>query len=81
MNIEDNINIICRQTDYNNEKAKEKLNLFNNDVEKVLNDYLGVKETPKKIEKSTNQMIYSQIRNLMDDSVKNYETLKQTAKN
>ena len=42
MDIDNNINIVCRQTDYEYDKAKEKLQLYDNCIEKVINDYLGV---------------------------------------
>jgi hypothetical protein len=78
MDIENNINIVCRQTDYDYDKAKEKLQLYDNCIENVINDYLGInakKNEPVK-KSSINQMIYSEIRTLMDDSIKNYEKNK-----
>ena len=77
MDNEKNINIICTQTNYDYNTAKEKLLQFDNKIEVVINDYLGINN--KKISKtntSINQKIYSEIRNLMDESVKNFENNK-----
>jgi|MDSZ01.3.fsa_nt_gb gas vesicle protein len=71
---EKNINIVQTQTNYDYNTAKEKLLQFDNNIEKVINDYLGIGNLKvSKIKTSTNQKIYSQIRNLMDESAKNFE--------
>tara|TARA_Y100000816_G_scaffold282300_1_gene257849 strand:- start:907 stop:1131 length:225 start_codon:yes stop_codon:yes gene_type:complete len=71
MENENNINIIQKQTNYDYNTSKEKLEKFDNNVEKVINDYLGIGvEKKHKSNNSTNQKIYSQIRNLMDESSK-----------
>jgi hypothetical protein len=56
-----NIALIRTQTDYDEETAKQKLELFNNDPIKVIKDYLGIVEKPRKMQ-SVNQEIFKQIR-------------------
>lgn len=74
METEKKITIICNQTNYDYNTAKEKLLLFENNIEKVINDYLGIGNVKlNNTNTSTNQKIYSEIRNLMDESVKNVD--------
>ena len=47
MDIQGKIDIICRQTNYNNEKAKEQLEKNNNNHIEVIQKYLGVKNKKK----------------------------------
>ena len=79
MGSENNLhNIIMRQTDYDEEKAKNKLKEHNNDVLAVIKEYLGPKknvDTDKS--KSINQMIYGEIRTLMDDAAATYRVKKE----
>ena len=62
------IEIVMRQTDYDEEKAREKLIDFENDHIKVIKNYFGIKDDSKKIIKSCNQEIYKQIRSQVDIS-------------
>ena len=64
---------VLAQTDYTEEKAAAKLHEFNNDLVRVLKDYMGIpeKKTDNKI-KSINQEIYKQIRYTLDSSMKEY---------
>ena len=64
---------VMSQTNYTEEEAREKLKLFNCDYMKVLKEYMGIpekKETPKI--KSVNQEIFRQIRNKLDNSMREY---------
>lgn len=83
----DNIRKIMSQTTYNEEVAREKLQLFNGDFMRVIRDYMGIpeKKTTKPI-KSLNQEIYRQIRHTLDTAMtehrqKNPLDLEQAAKN
>jgi N-acetylmuramic acid 6-phosphate (MurNAc-6-P) etherase len=59
----EDIEMICRQTNYNKEQAIENLKKHNMDVEKVIKTYLGgCKESEEKKSKSVNEMIHSEIR-------------------
>ena len=68
------IHFIMTQTNYDENEASEKLKLYNNDVMKVVGDYLGI--SPKEDEnakKTKNQKIYSVIRDIMDKGSRNYQ--------
>jgi hypothetical protein len=67
------INMICRQTDYDYENARERLEAVDYNYIKVLNEFFGV--TPTTVtnnHKSTNQQIYGEIRNLMDSGARRF---------
>jgi hypothetical protein len=68
---QDKIQMLCRQTNYTQEEAKEKLIEFDQDIVKVIKNYLGIKEKVEPI-KSINQEIYKQFRQKMNDSMKDY---------
>lgn len=76
------ISIICNQTNYTQEEAKEKLILFNNDYICVIKDFLNIPIEKKKNIESLNQEIYKQIRLKLNESIDiinkiNYEKLNQ----
>ena len=61
----ENIEIVCRQTDYDDETALRELNNNENDVEKVIKKYLeiGVNKDVEPVKnKSVNEMIHGEIR-------------------
>ncbi len=61
----ENIEIVCRQTDYDYETALRELNNNDNNVEKVIKKYLeiGVNKDVEPVKnKSVNEMIHSEIR-------------------
>jgi hypothetical protein len=71
--IDGKIQIIMRQTDYNEDKAREKLGQFKFDELAVIRDYFGI--TEKKVQepvKSVNQAIYKQLRGHLDGAMRNY---------
>jgi hypothetical protein len=73
------IDVIIRQTDYTEEKAIEKLTEHKNDVIAIVREYMGVVKPPTRnevVKSSTNQQIFSEIRNLMDDAAKTYQAKK-----
>jgi len=68
------VNFIITQTNYDENEACEKLKLYNNDVMKVISEYLGI--TPKEdinIKKTKNQKIYTVIREIMDKGSRNFQ--------
>jgi len=71
--IEDKVQKVLRQTDYTEEKAREKLGQFKYDEMAVIKDYFGIteKKAPQKIE-SVNQAIYRQLRGHLDSAMKDY---------
>ena len=56
------IDIIKRQTDYDEEQIKEKLEKFNGDMEKVLKDFHGISDKKEETNISSNQKIFKVIR-------------------
>jgi len=63
---------VMSQTNYTEEEARAKLELFNGDYMRVLRDYLGIPEKQELKPKSMNQEIYRQIRTRLDSSMKEY---------
>jgi hypothetical protein len=73
--VAEQINIIMRQTDYDATTAEAKMTEHNNDVLKVIREYLnaGKDIKPEPVNRlSVNQQIYKEIRGMMDDAAKNY---------
>lgn len=71
--IDGKIQVVMRQTDYTEEKAREKLGEFKFDEMAVIRDYFGISE--KKVKKqvtSVNQEIYKQLREHLDGAMRNY---------
>ena len=75
----ESIDMICRQTEYTEDEAREKLEKNNYNYQLVLNEYFGIKESVKK-EKTTNQQIYGEIRNLMDTGARRFRQEQDRAK-
>ena len=78
------VNMVCRQTDYDENTAREKLELVNYNYEIVLNDFHGItnKNPDSNITKNnltTNQQIYGEIRNLMDVGARKFRTDQENA--
>ena len=71
--IDGKIQIVMRQTDYTEEKAREKLGEFKFDEMAVIRDYFGIteKKAPAKVT-SVNQEIYKQLRGHLDGAMKGY---------
>ncbi len=65
----DKIKIIKSQTNYDDDKAKNKLEEWKGDYMNVIREYLNPKFNEPKKEKKipVNQKIMSEIRNFMDD--------------
>ena len=71
--IEDKVQIILRQTDYNEEKAREKLKEHGFDEIATIKAYLGITEKKAPQIKSVNQEIYKQLRSKLDSNMRNYQ--------
>jgi len=71
--IDGKIQVILRQTDYSEDKAREKLQQFDFNEIAVIKDYFGIteKKEPKKIV-SINQAIYKELRSHLDETMRNY---------
>jgi hypothetical protein len=68
------IQLICRQTDLTEEESRNKLEESNYNYMLVLNEYFKIesKDDKEAENKTTNQEIYGQIRNLMDTGAKKF---------
>ena len=75
------IQFITTQTNYDESEATQKLEACNNDVMKVVGEYLGI--APKKDEhanKTKNQKVFSVIRDIMDSGSRNFMMQQERAK-
>ena len=73
--------IVMRQTNYSDEEALQKLAEHHNDVQGVVREYLtgsaAVKVRSEDSVRSVNQLIYKEIRTMMDDAAKTYNDSKK----
>jgi hypothetical protein len=70
--IDKKIQLVMRQTNYNNEEALDKLKIFQFDELKVIKEYFGITEKKSSKINSVNQEIYKQIRSHLDGAMTNY---------
>jgi hypothetical protein len=80
----ESVNMVCRQTDYDENTAREKLEIANYNYEIVLNEFYGItnKNPDSNITKNnitTNQQIYGEIRNLMDIGARKFRINQENA--
>ena len=76
--IQDNLDIIMRQTNYTETEALEQLKIFNYDHIKVIKKYLGIDENAMaKRPVNPNQEIYKQMRFKLDNAMRNYNERKE----
>jgi hypothetical protein len=67
--IKNEINYIKRQTDYTYEFALQKLQEFDMDKELILKEFIGIDVVhPNDTYKTTNQKMFSEFRNFLDDA-------------
>lgn len=71
------IEVVMRQTTYTREEAIEKLKKFKGEPVDVIREFMGIEVKTKNTSSTTNQMIFSEIRNFMDDVNKGYNQRKQ----
>jgi hypothetical protein len=71
------IQLILRQTDYNEEIARDKLEEFKYDELKVIRAYLGLPDKKEAPIKSVNQEIYKQMRYKLDENMRDYNIRKE----
>ena len=65
-----NTQIIMRQTNYTNEEAVLQLQLYNNDISKVIRAYLSTNNMPSSTQTlSLNQQIYKEFRLLLHEDL------------
>ena len=73
------IEMVMRQTTYTYEQCEEKLNQNDNNYMKVIKEFHGIKEQPKK-ETTINQGIMKEIRSLMDNASNNFRIKQEMHK-
>jgi len=72
--IDEKVEIVIRQTNYDKDLALEKLKEHNFDEVATIRSYLGINEKKNiKPVKSINQEIYKQLRYKLDSNMKNYQ--------
>jgi hypothetical protein len=79
--LKEKIEIIMRQTDYDEEKSKEKLIEHNCDHIAVIKSFLGITEKKELPVKNVNQEIYKQIRCKLDANMREYNQRKESEEN
>lgn len=70
------IELVMRQTTYTREEAIEKLKEFKGEPVDVIREFMNIQPQDKKTPNTTNQMIFHEIRNFMDDVNKGYNERK-----
>jgi hypothetical protein len=75
--VEEQVQMILRQTDYSEEEAKNKLKASNYDYISVIKSYLGITEKKPPPIKTVNQEIYRQIRYKLDSTMREYNLRKE----
>ena len=75
--IMENVNMIRRQTDYDEATARAKLLALDNDPIKVIRAFMGITEKKAPEIKSVNQEIYKQIRFKLNDSMRDYNSKQE----
>lgn len=80
LTIDELVQIICRQTDYTEEVAREKLSEHNNNHINVIKSYLGITEKKAPQIKSVNQEKYRQMRYKLDCDMRDYTSRKEQGK-
>ena len=76
--LQEKIQVIMRQTDYNEETAKEKLIESGYDHLAVIKIFLGIPDKKEQPVKNLNQERYRQIRYKLDANMREYNQRKDT---
>jgi hypothetical protein len=71
------VELVVRQTDYNQEEAKKELEKYDYNYLKLLKEYMGVKDKTETVCVTSNQERYRLIRKTMDDSEETYLKKKE----
>lgn len=69
---QDKINTIITQTTYTRQEAHDKMVEFDNDMMKVIEDFMGIPAAKPPKAETINQEIYRQIRGTLDKSMREY---------
>lgn len=75
------LQFIITQTNYDEMEATEKLEKYNNDVMKVVSEYLGIGvKKDENVKKTKNQKVFSVIREIMDSGSRNFIAQQEKSK-
>ena len=71
------IELIMRQTEYDEATTISKLKHYKGDVVQVIREFMGGKKLSKKVPSTTNQKVFGEIRYMMDDAAERYRRTTQ----
>lgn len=71
------VNLVMNQTNYNEEEAERALNENDWNCMRAIQTYMSPKSEPETPKQSVNQMIYKEIRTMMDSASMNYYRQKE----
>ncbi len=74
----DVVELVMRQTGYDEEKASAKLSEHKGEVVAVIREHMGGSKYTKPEPSTTNQAVFSEIRGMMDDAASRYRAEKGT---
>lgn len=74
----DVVELVMRQTDYDENKAVAKLNEHKGEVVAVIREHMGGSKYSKPAPSTTNQAVFNEIRGMMDDAATRYRAEKGT---
>ena len=69
--------LVMRQTDYNADEATRKLSEHSNDIMAILREYMGAPPEVGQQKTTTNQILYREMRGLMDNAATTYRRKKE----
>jgi len=74
----DVVELVMRQTDYDENKAVAKLSEHKGEVVAVIREHMGGSKYSKPAPSTTNQAVFNEIRGMMDDAATRYRAEKGT---
>jgi hypothetical protein len=69
--------LVMGQTDYDAEEAVQKLKDHNNDILAIVREYMGAPAVIDEPKRTVNQIIYKEMRGLMDNAASTYRRKKE----
>ena len=69
--------LVMRQTGYSTEEALDKLAEHKNDILAIVREYMGASKEVVQPKTTVNQMIYSEMRGMMDNAATNHRQKKE----
>ena len=69
--------LVMRQTGYSLEEATDKLDEHKNDILAIVREYMGVQDEVVQPETTSNQILYREMRGLMDNAARAHRQKKE----